>query len=262
MSEEQTTQSTENATATETVASTEAAVSETPNNLLGETAEQQTQAESNTQRPEWLPEKFKTPEDFAKSYTELEKKLGTVPKAPDEYDYSFLKETTLNDIDEAQTGELTTMFKNLNLSQDQVKGVLGMYNDAIQEVQQQYQEQMQPQTDISVEQHRLKKMWGTDYDTNLQAVREVSNKLGKGVVYQPLTDTAEGMQLLLDYHNSNREANPISNTGTVTPVMDIKARISEMRADSKYRLPQGDALGDAHRAEIYRLYQLLDRQQG
>jgi hypothetical protein len=105
-------------------------------------------------------------------------------------------------------------------------------------------------------------MWGTDYDTNLQAVREVSNKLGKGVVYQPLTDTAEGMQLLLDYHNSNREANPISNTGTVTPVMDIKARISEMRADSKYRLPQGDALGDAHRAEIYRLYQLLDRQQG
>lgn len=28
------------------------------------------------ERPSWLPEKFKTAEDFAKSYTELEKKLG------------------------------------------------------------------------------------------------------------------------------------------------------------------------------------------
>jgi len=27
-------------------------------------------------RPEWLPEKFKTPEDLAKSYSELQSKLG------------------------------------------------------------------------------------------------------------------------------------------------------------------------------------------
>lgn len=33
-------------------------------------------------RPAWLPEKFKTPEDFAKSYAELEKKLGGKPAAP------------------------------------------------------------------------------------------------------------------------------------------------------------------------------------
>ena len=29
---------------------------------------------TDEQRPEWLPEKFKTAEDFAKSYSELEKK--------------------------------------------------------------------------------------------------------------------------------------------------------------------------------------------
>jgi hypothetical protein len=33
-------------------------------------------------RPAWLPEKFKTPEDLAKSYLELEKKLSQQPKAP------------------------------------------------------------------------------------------------------------------------------------------------------------------------------------
>lgn len=31
----------------------------------------------DTGRPAWLPEKFKTPEDLVKSYTELESKLGT-----------------------------------------------------------------------------------------------------------------------------------------------------------------------------------------
>ena len=35
-------------------------------------------AEDNqSERPEWLPEKFKTPEDLAKSYNELSQKLGT-----------------------------------------------------------------------------------------------------------------------------------------------------------------------------------------
>lgn len=33
-------------------------------------------------RPAWLPEKFKTPEDFAKSYGELEKKLGSKAADP------------------------------------------------------------------------------------------------------------------------------------------------------------------------------------
>lgn len=36
-------------------------------------------------RPEWLPEKFKTAADISKSYTALEKKLGS---APSEYDLS------------------------------------------------------------------------------------------------------------------------------------------------------------------------------
>ena len=37
------------------------------------------------ERPEWLPEKFKTVADMSRSYNELEKKFGSVP---DEYDLS------------------------------------------------------------------------------------------------------------------------------------------------------------------------------
>jgi hypothetical protein len=38
-------------------------------------------SQTSPERPAWLPEKFATAEDFAKSYTELEKKLGA-PAAP------------------------------------------------------------------------------------------------------------------------------------------------------------------------------------
>ena len=37
----------------------------------------------NTDRPEWLPEKFKSSEDMAKAYAELEKKLGQKAPEPD-----------------------------------------------------------------------------------------------------------------------------------------------------------------------------------
>ena len=33
---------------------------------------------SNDERPSWLPEKFKSPEDLAKAYDELQKKLGCI----------------------------------------------------------------------------------------------------------------------------------------------------------------------------------------
>lgn len=36
--------------------------------------------QEQSDRPEWLPEKFKSPEDMSKAYAELEKKLGQAPK--------------------------------------------------------------------------------------------------------------------------------------------------------------------------------------
>ena len=47
--------------------------------------EQQQQPETElpqeeNDRPQWLPEKFKSAEDMAQAYSELEKKLGQAPK--------------------------------------------------------------------------------------------------------------------------------------------------------------------------------------
>jgi len=42
-----------------------------------EAVPQEQTTEQQTDRPEWLPEKFKSPEDMANAYSELEKKMGT-----------------------------------------------------------------------------------------------------------------------------------------------------------------------------------------
>jgi hypothetical protein len=65
-----------------------AAVSNQPDSKIDKPAD----AASTSDRPIWLPEKFKSPEEMAKSYFELEKKFGSTPpkqedkpadKAPD-----------------------------------------------------------------------------------------------------------------------------------------------------------------------------------
>ena len=43
---------------------------------VGTISEEPAGEEQQVDRPEWLPEKFKSPEDMANAYSELEKKMG------------------------------------------------------------------------------------------------------------------------------------------------------------------------------------------
>lgn len=81
------------------------------------------------ERPEWLPEKFKTPEDMAKSYTELEKKLGA-PKeeAPEEYALNLPEQYADMELDD---DELVSGFlevaKTEGMPQEAVDKMVAMY---------------------------------------------------------------------------------------------------------------------------------------
>jgi hypothetical protein len=57
-----------------------------------------TEKPADTERPAWLPEKFKTAEDFAKAYGELESKLGK-PKTDDAPKAPTAEEATAKGID-------------------------------------------------------------------------------------------------------------------------------------------------------------------
>lgn len=235
--------------------------------LLGEAPAQDTNQTVNTEqvttettegRPEWLPEKFKTGEDFAKSYAELEKKIGDTPSAPEKYDFSFAKDMEL-DMNEEQTQQTTDMFKQYNLTQEQAKGMLALYSDSIKAFADQYSQQG-PQIDATVEQSKLKTQWGVEYDNNIAAMRNFTNTLSKDTLNAPLANTAEGIQLIQDAMRYRQGATPMTdaNTPQVTSV-SIREKINELRASDNYKLPQGNEVGDNTRAEIYRLYQQLDR---
>ena len=71
-------------------ATEEEAVESQPSEASGEeeAVEEEEEAvealEDDSERPEWLPEKFKNPEDLAKAYGELEKKMGEPSEEGDE----------------------------------------------------------------------------------------------------------------------------------------------------------------------------------
>jgi hypothetical protein len=84
------------------------------------TEEQQAepQAEETTERPEWLPEKFESAEDMAKSYAELEKRMGTGSEEVEE--------------EQPQQEEQTNDDDNDN------KEEAGNYNEAVVEASQEF----------------------------------------------------------------------------------------------------------------------------
>jgi hypothetical protein len=77
--------------------------------------------ESAAERPEWLDEKFKTPEDLAKSYRELEKTLREKGRvAPDVYE---LSEDIKLEPDETLEA-FNTLAKEANLTNDQYNAII------------------------------------------------------------------------------------------------------------------------------------------
>ena len=213
-----------------------------------------------TNKPGWLPEKFKSPEDLAKSYTELEKKLADVPKSPEKYDWNFTENLDLQvNQDEATIKEAEDTFTHLGLSQKQVEGIVSLYKDQLDIVDQTYAKN-NPQIDLDQQNAELKHKWGTEYESKLEAVKKFATKFAPQTLTQPLASTAEGLQIMYDMMTAGRVPNPITNSGrTNVSETDIREKIAEMRKDPKMALNQGDPIGEAFRAELYQQYEKLSR---
>ncbi len=210
------------------------------------------------QRPTWLPDKFKTAEDLAKSYTELEKTLAEKsPKVPTEYDFSYAKEFGLADMDDELKAEVTQAFQHAKLNDEQAKQVMALYSDQVNKLADNIVNA--PRTDLQQEQGTLQTNWGDKYSANIQAVKQYAETLPKRMLEHPLVDTAEGIQFLQQVMMSNVQ-NPIVNAASNRPnVISVREQIMEMRNDDKMKLPQGDPVGEAHRQKLYTLYEELGR---
>lgn len=92
-------------------------------------AEQAEQA--GTERPDWLPEKFKSAEDMVKAYAELEKKLGSKPQPEPEETPEETKEEPTPDTEAAEVAKaLDNAGLDFNTLQDEYANNGGLTEDS------------------------------------------------------------------------------------------------------------------------------------
>lgn len=210
----------------------EEAVEETKETLI-----QDTPNETASERPEWLPEKFNDPAELAKSYSELESKLGAkrddIIKEHNEEKFINRPETKgdyelpdIIDSESATDNELLNWWSehafNNGFGQDQFKEGIEKYAKAI--------EAAMPQNDLAAEQKKL----GDNANTRIEAVSMFANKYFpdelSGAV-ERLGETAEGIMLIEHIMSQNKdtqisaESSPVATFGEA----DLQAMMQDER---------------------------------
>jgi hypothetical protein len=180
------------------------------------------------ERPAWLPEKFKTAADMAKSLSELEKRFGTVPE-----DYDFSKSKYL-DADYEPFQNLKKIAKEKRVPQEVINTMLESVDKYMDEFSTDYEEE-------------IKKLGENARDRITTLDNWAKANLSKDS-YEGLTSSlsnAESVKALEELRGkmmSNTTQIPTGNTGAVdapASVNDIQLELSnnlqKFKTDGKYR---------------------------
>jgi hypothetical protein len=180
------------------------------------------------ERPIWLPEKFKTVADLARSNSELEKRLGTVP---DEYDF---KKSKYLDPDYVPFQEFKQVAKDKRVPQEVIDKMLESVDKYMDEFSIDYKEEIKKLGDNAEERVNTLDNWA-------------KANLSKDA-YEALTRTltnAESIKALEELRGkvmSNTPQVPNGNSGAIEEapsVNDIKLELSnnlaKYKTDEKYR---------------------------
>lgn len=198
-------------------------------------SEKEGKEEQPAERPEWLPEKFKTPEDLAKSYSELEKTLKEKGKvAPEEYELP--EDVDLNVDDDVFKGFIDVA-KDANLSNEQLSSVLRYAQESGILDNPDYDEEM--------------KKLGKDKDDILNGLTNyATSKLSEqeAETLSSMVYTAEQAKLLNKIIRSNTSATvPAKLDTAATSVDTLQSQLDEMLSDAKIK---SDHMKQAKAAEL------------
>lgn len=198
-------------------------------NLLGDVEsepaasppEQETSPEA--ERPEWLPEKFKTPEDLAKSYQELEKKIRQRSEPPETYELQLPEGVEFSDED-------AEWFRELGASNEQAQKLLDyMYAEVLPAIQ---------DAQVEVHQERLARAWGVDpgdpaFTQRLAAVKEWADANLPASVVAEMAKTSNGVNALFQMMQAG--ASVKEATGVSGPVRPTQQELMDLMADPRYQ---------------------------
>lgn len=179
-------------------------------------------------RPTWLNEKFKTAADLAKSYHELEKKVGT---APEEYD---LSKSRYIDPDYVPFQELATLARDKRVPKEVMDKMLDSVDKYMDEFAIDYTEEAKKLGDNAKERITTLDNWAK---ANLSdpSYKALTNNLKSA-------DAVKALEELRGKMMSNNTTVPNGNDGganNVATIDDLKTELSanleKYKTDPKYR---------------------------
>ena len=173
------------------------------------------------ERPEWLPEKFKTPEDLVKAYNELGGKLREKNEPPETYELELPDGVELKEAD-------AEAFKEMGLNNDQAQKLVGyFYENVIPELQ-------QARADVEVE--RLAQAWNvkadsTEFQQRLSKVKSWALRNMDEQAVAMMARTHNGVQALYQMMQAKADQNLPAGGNQARP---SPADLQAMMADERY----------------------------
>lgn len=208
------------------------------------------QAEETTERPEWLPEKFKSAEDMAQAYAELEKRMGQGTKEVEETEQPEEEQTDDNkeeagDYNEAVVEASKEFFENDGqLSEDTYKKLegIGLPRDLVDSYAAGQQALLQS------EEAQIKGVAGDNYDAmaewaNEHLPQEEIDAFDEAVTSGTISQAKLAVQgLYARYQNATGATQPKLVQGAVSgsSTMPFKSMQELARAQSDPRYRSGD----------------------
>lgn len=209
---------------------TEPPTKEEPTEELVNTPEKPPEDEAETQtqeRPDWLPEKFKTPEDLVKAYNEMGAKIREKNEPPESY------EITVTKGDEQEAIELTEgeveAFREAGLSNEQAQKITQYFHDkVVPEI---------IEAKAAIEKDRLALEWGMDASSNaftqqLAQVKAWAQQNLPDSVVTELSRSAAGVRTMANMMEQGAQGQRV--TGNTADSRPDKSQLMEMMNDERY----------------------------
>lgn len=207
-------------------------------------------------RPEWLPEGFDNPEDFAKSHTEMMQKLGGFTGAPESGEYAVTlgegqEEFQFYEYEKGDIKSFMNLAKEENMSQGTFDKVMQLYVDS---------KIVQDEQNLVQRQAATLQMVGGEKEMatiNAKAKAQLSPEQFKMLQHATSTapDAAGAAILLVNSLALGGESKPITGFNA-PPALKTKGELREMMKDTRYKTDP------EYRQEILQGFQALEKQRG
>lgn len=201
-----------------------------------------TQAPAKTaDRPTWLPERFKAPEDLAKSYTELEKAFSEKHSIPEIYDFKAIVEQNKATLDDKHEGfkTLTAEMKANGFSQKQAAWIMSKYfveHNAMKAAHEAKVAELTPAIAVKAEVTKLQTEFGPKYEDTVAQIANFARANLDPAVVKLLNKSAAGFKFVKSMMDGKLGPVPLRDTApsSAASLEELTAKRQELMRNKDY----------------------------